>query len=171
VLPDIILAEAPPLLAPYVKLIPGFELHLIPERAVGWWQTEDLPDFKNRVRVVGDNLHRDYTLKNTEAADRLIHRWTSVLKSSERNAVHVIPFSLYFRNNIPLQAVGHQCGTCCFGSDPKTSVLDLNCLTHDLITFMSSMVAGQSHFRISTSYRAVLKLINQTIELTPNKKV
>jgi hypothetical protein len=94
-----------------------------------------------------------------------------VLKSSERNAVHVIPFSLYFRNNIPLQAVGDQCGTCCFGSDPKTSVLDLNCLTHDLITFMSSMVAGQSHFRISTSYRAVLKLINQTIELTPNKKV
>ncbi|WP_445243500.1 MULTISPECIES: GMC oxidoreductase [unclassified Microcoleus] len=45
----------------------------------------------------------------------------------------------------------HQCGTCCFGSNPKTSVLDLNCLTHDLITFMPSMVAGQSHFRSSTS--------------------
>ncbi|MEG4218775.1 hypothetical protein QUA27_25860 [Microcoleus sp. Pol14C6] len=64
--------------------------------------------------------------------------------------MQVIPFSLYFRKNIPLQAVDHQGSTCCFSSDPKTSVLDFNCLTHDLITFMSSMVAGQSHFRIST---------------------
>ncbi|MEG4535030.1 hypothetical protein QUB06_31525 [Microcoleus sp. D2_18a_D3] len=30
-LPDMIPAEAPPLLAPYVKLIPSFELHLMPE--------------------------------------------------------------------------------------------------------------------------------------------
>lgn len=133
VLADMIPAEAPPLLAPFVKLIPGFELHLMAERSVGWWlQTEDLPDPNNRVRVVGDRLHLDYTLNNTEAADRLVHRWTSVLKSIERNAMHVIPFSLYPRNNIPLQAVGHQCGTCCFGSDPKTSVLDLNCRTHDV---------------------------------------
>jgi choline dehydrogenase-like flavoprotein len=28
--------------------------------------------------------------------------------------------------------VGHQCGTCRFGSDPNTSVLDLNCRTHDI---------------------------------------
>lgn len=133
VLADMIPAEAPPLLAPYVKLIPGFELHFIAERAVGWWlQTEDLPDPNNRVRVVGDKLHLDYTVNNTEAADRLVHRWTSVLKSMSRNAMHVIPFSLYPRNNIPIQAVAHQCGTCRFGSDPNTSVLDLNCRTHEV---------------------------------------
>jgi choline dehydrogenase-like flavoprotein len=28
--------------------------------------------------------------------------------------------------------VPHQCGTCRFGEDPKTSVLDLNCRTHDV---------------------------------------
>jgi choline dehydrogenase-like flavoprotein len=55
-----------------------------------------------------------------------------VLKSIERNAMHVIPFSLYPRTDVPIQAVGHQCGTCRFGSDPKTSVLDLNCRTHDI---------------------------------------
>lgn len=126
-------AEAPPLLAPYAKLLPGFELHLIAERSVGWWlQTEDLPDPNNRVRVVADKIHLDYTLNNTEAAERLVHRWTSVLKAVNRGFKHVIPFSIYPRNHLPVQAVAHQCGTCRFGSDPKTSVLDLNCRTHDV---------------------------------------
>lgn len=133
VLADMIPAEAPPLLAPFVKLIPGFELHLIAERAVGWWlQTEDLPDPNNRVRVVGDKLHLDYTDNNSEASNRLVHRWTSVLKGVNRDNKHVIPFSIYPRSEEPVQTVGHQCGTCRFGTDSKTSVLDLNCRTHDV---------------------------------------
>jgi len=133
VLAHMIPAEAPPLLAPYVKLVPGFELHLIAERAVGWWlQTEDLPDPNNRVRVVGDKIHLDYTLNNTEAADRLVHRWTSILKAVNRGFKHVIPFSIYPRNHLSIQSLAHQCGTCRFGWEPKTSVLDLNCRTHDV---------------------------------------
>jgi choline dehydrogenase-like flavoprotein len=31
-----------------------------------------------------------------------------------------------------IAAVGHQAGTCRFGSDPDSSVLDLNCKAHDL---------------------------------------
>ena len=86
-------------MAPLVKLIPEYERHLIAERSVGWWlQTEDLPDPNNRVRVAGDKINLDYTPNNTEAGDRLIHRWTSVLKSLNRCcAKHVIPFSLYPR--------------------------------------------------------------------------
>ena len=133
VLADMLPAEAPPLMAPLVKLIPEFERHLIAERSVGWWlQTEDLPDPNNRVRVAGDKIYLDYTLNNIEAGDRLIHRWTSVLKSLKSSAKHVIPFSLYPRAQMPVQAVGHQCGTCRFGTDSKTSVLDLNCRTHDV---------------------------------------
>lgn len=133
VLADMLPAEAPPLLAPYIKLVPEFGLQLAAERSVGWWlQIEDLPDPNNRVRMVGDKLHLDYTLNNTEAAERLVHRWTSVLKSANAETKHVIPFSIYPRNQVPVQAVGHQCGTCRFGSDRTTSVLDLNCRTHDI---------------------------------------
>ena len=134
VLADMLPAEAPGLMAPLVKLIPEYERHLIAERSVGWWlQTEDLPDKNNRVRVAGDKINLDYTPNNTEAGDRLIHRWTSVLKSLNRCcAKHVIPFSLYPRAQMPVQSVGHQCGTCRFGTDSKTSVLDLNCRTHDV---------------------------------------
>ena len=133
VLADMLPAEAPSLMAPFVKLIPKFERHLLAERTTGWWlQTEDLPDPNNRVEVIHGKIHLNYTLNNTEAGDRLLHRWTSVLKSLERKTMHVIPFSIYPRSHIPLQAVGHQCGTCRFGSDPNTSVLDLNCRTHDI---------------------------------------
>ena len=120
-------------MAPFIKLIPHFEQHLIAERTTGWWlQTEDLPDPNNRVQVTDGKVHLNYTPNNTEAGDRLIHRWTSVLKAMSCKAVHVIPFSIYPRNHVPVQAVAHQCGTCRFGSDPKTSVLDLHCRTHDV---------------------------------------
>ena len=120
VLADMLPAEAPPLMAPFVKLIPKFERHLLAERTTGWWlQTEDLPDPNNRVQVIDGKTHLSYTDNNTEAGDRLLHRWTSVLKSLARKTIHAIPFSLYPRNHVPVQAVGHQCGTCRFGSDPK----------------------------------------------------
>nr|WP_317845580.1 GMC family oxidoreductase [Pseudanabaena sp. UWO310] len=31
-----------------------------------------------------------------------------------------------------MQGIGHQVGTCRFGEDPQTSVLNLNCQTHDI---------------------------------------
>ena len=163
VLADMIPAEAPPMLAPYVKLIPELELHLIAERSVGWWlQTEDLPDPNNRVRVIGDKIHLDYTINNNEAADRLIHRWTSVLKSVNRGFKHVIPFSIYPRNHVPVQAVAHQCGTCRFGSDPKTSVLDLNCRTHDVDNLY---VVDGSFFPSNSGVNPTLTIMAQALRV------
>jgi choline dehydrogenase-like flavoprotein len=45
---------------------------------------------------------------------------------------HLIPNSAYLGKEIPIAGVGHQSGTCRFGIDPKTSVLDLNCKAHEL---------------------------------------
>ena len=36
------------------------------------------------------------------------------------------------RKKIPLQGVAHQVGSCRFGTDPETSVLDLNSRAHDV---------------------------------------
>ena len=33
---------------------------------------------------------------------------------------------------MPMHSLGHQVGTCTFGEDPSTSVLDLNCRAHDV---------------------------------------
>ena len=45
---------------------------------------------------------------------------------------HLIPRNLYMKNEIDIGGVAHQAGTCRFGRDPKTSVLDTNCKAHEL---------------------------------------
>lgn len=162
VLKDMIPAEAPPLLAPFVKLVPGFELELMAEHSTGWWlQTEDLPDRQNRVRISNGKLHLDYTPNNLEARDRLTQRWTEVLKNIDRSQ-QIFPFGIYPRNQIPLQAVGHQCGTCRFGEDPTTSVLDRDCRTHDLDNLY---VVDGSFFPSSAAVNPTLTIIANALRV------
>ena len=114
------------------------------------------------MRVIGEKLHLDYVPNNQEASDRLTKRWTEVLKNIDRDE-QIIPFGIYPRNNIPLQAVGHQCGTCRFGDDPKTSVLDRNCRTHDVenlyvvdASFFPSSSAVNPRLPLRTRQRAAI---------------
>jgi choline dehydrogenase-like flavoprotein len=134
ILQEMISTEAPPILSLLSKLLPGFGLRQLTSNAIGWWlQTEDLPDPNNRVRVVGSKLYLDYTSNNTEAHDRLIHRWEDVLKTIDRSAENsIFQWGIYPRSDTPIQVVANQCGTCRFGEDPVTSVLDVNCRTHDV---------------------------------------
>lgn len=162
VLADMLPAEAPALLAPLLKLRPGAELKAIADHSVGWWlQTEDLPDPNNRVRVKGDSLYLDYKPNNTEAGSRLIKRWAAVLRQIDQTE-HLIPFSLYPRNMVPIQAVGHQCGTCRFGDDPTTSVLDLNCRTHDVANLY---VVDGSFFPSSAAVNPTLTIIANALRV------
>ena len=43
-----------------------------------------------------------------------------------------LPLSLYLFKKIPTMGVAHQNGTCRFGEDPRSSVLNVFCQTHDL---------------------------------------
>ena len=45
---------------------------------------------------------------------------------------HLIPRTTYLKNDIPIAGVAHQAGTVRFGTDPATSVLDVNCKAHEL---------------------------------------
>ncbi|NJO41553.1 MAG: GMC family oxidoreductase [Cyanobacteria bacterium CRU_2_1] len=134
ILQEMIPSEAPPILGLLSRLVPGFGLRQLATHSIGWWlQSEDLPDPNNRVRVSGDKLFLDYTQNNVEAHDRLIYRWTEVLKAVDQSAEQsVFNRGIYPRSDTPIQVVANQCGTCRFGSDPTTSVLDLNCRAHDL---------------------------------------
>jgi choline dehydrogenase-like flavoprotein len=117
--------DAPP-------LTPKFVLGALTTHAVPWWlTTEDLPDPNNRVRLVDGKIRLEYTPNNLESFDRLRDRWIDVLKSAG-HAEHWFRLHAYFKKRIPLEGVGHQNGTCRFGTDPKTSVLDVNCRTHGL---------------------------------------
>jgi len=118
--------DAPP-------LTPEIALHEMADHAMGWWITsEDLPDPNNRVNVTDEGqIILDYTPNNLEAHERLLDKLKAMLESCEKH-FHIIPNKIYFSKKIPLAAVAHQVGTCRFGTDPKTSVLDTNCKAHDL---------------------------------------
>ena len=45
---------------------------------------------------------------------------------------HFLPRSLYLGKNIPIGGTAHQAGTIRFGTDPKSSALDLDCKAHAL---------------------------------------
>lgn len=114
------------------KFAPGRALEDLASHSVDWWLTaEDLPERNNRVKVKGDKVFLEYSDNNTQAFDRLMNRWVRILKSIDCGET-IIPLSLYFRKRIPLQGVAHQVGTCRFGENPETSVLDINCRTHDV---------------------------------------
>jgi choline dehydrogenase-like flavoprotein len=130
---DVIFAEAPPILSVLSRVVPNFGLRQLATHSIGWWlKTEDLPNPNNRVHYVGDKLQVDYTPNNVEAHDRLVYRWVDVLKNVEQSQPNLFNRTTHPRSDMPIQAVAHQCGTCRFGEDPATSVLDLNCRTHEV---------------------------------------
>jgi choline dehydrogenase-like flavoprotein len=111
----------------------------VARNSIDWWlTTEDLPNPNNRIRVDGDKIILDYTENNNEPYERLEKRWIEILQSIECGQA-IMPNCSYFTGagktytgKLPLDGVGHQVGTCRFGEDPQTSVLDLNCRTHDI---------------------------------------
>jgi choline dehydrogenase-like flavoprotein len=130
---DVIFAEAPPILSALSRVMPNFGLRQLATHSIGWWlKTEDLPSSNNRVHYVGDKLRIDYVPNNVEAHDRLVYRWVDILKDVEATHSTIFNRTTHPRSDMPIQVVAHQCGTCRFGENPETSVLNLDCRTHDV---------------------------------------
>lgn len=114
------------------KLTPGLVLDEMARHSIDWWLTaEDLPDADNRVRWRDGRIVLEYTEKNGAAYERLLKRWQAVLKAAGMGS-QFFDLSLYLKKKIPLQGVAHQVGTCRFGEDPRSSVLDVDCKAHEL---------------------------------------
>ena len=45
---------------------------------------------------------------------------------------HLLERHAYLKNDIPVAGCAHQAGTCRFGRDRATSVLDVNCRAHEV---------------------------------------
>lgn len=112
---------------------PGFALEEMARHSVDFWlTTEDLPDPENRVTLDRDGkIVLNYTFNNVVPTKRLFTRLKSMLESLGMHK-HLIPNTAYMGKEIPIAGVGHQSGTCRFGTDPQTSVLDVNCKAHEL---------------------------------------
>ena len=73
-----------------------------------------------------------YQATNQVPKKRLYEQLKSMLGHLDMDHHHLLPHHGYLKNEIPVAGVAHQAGTCRFGSDPATSVLDTNCKAHEL---------------------------------------
>jgi len=115
-------------------LLPKGLLGDLAHHAVDFWlSTEDLPDPKNRVTVDrSGNLTLSYTPNNQVPKQKLYDKLKSMLHHLGMHPEHLIPRDIYMKTDIPIAGCAHQAGTCRFGTDARSSVLDTNCKAHEL---------------------------------------
>ena len=116
------------------KLAPKWALRDVADHAVDFWlSTEDLPSPDNRVTLADDgNIRLSYKPTNSTASSRLYHQFKSMLGRLRLQEDHLVHRFAYMKTDIPIAGVAHQAGTCRFGNDPQTSVLDADCKAHEL---------------------------------------
>ena len=150
---DKILAYGPP-------LMPNLMAEFIANHSLSWLLiTEDLPSFNNRVLIRNGKVFLEYTHNNQTAFNKLIKDWIEVLKSI---SVFKSTETLHIPQKMTLREVTHQCGTCRFGEDPHTSVLDINCRTHDVDNLY---VVDSSFFPSSAALNPSLTIIANALRV------
>ena len=116
------------------RLAPQWSLDRIAKHAIDFWlSTEDLPKPDNRVTVDRDGkVTLSYTETNAVPKKRLYDEVRSILGQLDMNPGHLVHRFAYMKNEIPVAGCAHQAGTCRFGTDPATSVVDTDCRAHEL---------------------------------------
>ena len=122
--------EAP--LPHLMALVPEMPFDKMAEHSIDFWlQTEDLPLPENRISYDGDRVVLNVRETNVEAATRLEAKLKEMLVPMKAWPV-LFKRGLYLGKDIPIGGTAHQAGTLRFGTDPATSVLDLDCKAHEL---------------------------------------
>ena len=132
--------------------LPTWALSMAANRSMDFWLfTEDLPDPDNRVTVrVDGRIQIDWTPNNVRAHEVLTHEVGALLRS--------IGFPLIFSERTGIAVNSHQAGTVRAGEDPRTSVLDVNCRTHDV----------ENLFVVDSSFFPSLPVMNPALTIAAN---
>jgi choline dehydrogenase-like flavoprotein len=115
------------------KIYPGKSYEELKRMTIDFWLTaEDLPSPGNRVTLTKQgNIKVYYQRNNYTAYEKLKEKLKQVfVKLGELdNKYRDIQWAGY---DLDISGMSHQNGTMRFGTNPKNSVLDLNCKAHDL---------------------------------------
>ena len=130
-------------------------------RGVDWLvMSEDLPEPENRVTVERDGRIRlRYRPNNVTAHRRLVKETERILKR--------IGFWIVMKHSHGSRNTTHQCGTLCFGTDPRASVLDPYCRTHDV---QNLFVVDASFFPSSAAVNPGLTIAAQALRTADHIK-
>ena len=149
-------------------IAPGWTLELMAHHSLDFWLTsEDLPDPDNRVTV--DSTGQPvlaYRSNNEEGHRRLIARLKQLMEHLDMHP-HLLPRQLFVGQRIPLAGVAHQNGTVRFGTDPRTSALDVHCRAHDVDNLY---VVDGSFFPSSSAVNPALTIVANALRVGDHLK-
>ncbi len=138
------------------RWVPKPFLHALANRSVDWRvMSEDLPDPENRVTLgSGDRIEIHFRPHNHGAHNRLIQAATRMLKRAG--------YPIVLIQRMGIETNSHQCGTLRFGTDPKNSVLDPFCRSHDVPNLF---VVDSSFFPSSAAVNPALTIAAQALRV------
>ncbi|HEX6974825.1 MAG TPA: GMC family oxidoreductase, partial [Vicinamibacterales bacterium] len=131
------------------------------KRGVDWLvMSEDLPTENNRVLLDSKGrIQLLYRPNNVQAHRRLVVHTKRILRR--------LGFWLVVKHSHGARNTTHQCGTLVFGSDPRTSVLDTFCRTHDIDNLF---VVDASFFPSSAAVNPGLTIAAQALRVADHIK-
>jgi choline dehydrogenase-like flavoprotein len=103
----------------------------------------------------------EYQENNLEGHKRLVKRLKGMLNELGCEH-HLLEATAYLGKKIPIAGTAHQCGTVRFGSNPRTSALDVHCRTHDVDNLY---VVDGSFFPSSTAVNPALTIIANALRV------
>ena len=130
-------------------------------RGVDWLaMSEDLPDTRNRVTIdANGRIQLHYRPNNLRA-----HR---MLVTEMKRILHRLGFWVVMTHAHGARNTTHQCGTIVFGDDPRESVLDPYCRTHDVENLF---VVDASFFPSSAAVNPALTIAAQALRVAEHIK-
>ena len=141
-----------------MRHIPLWAYQMWVSRATDWLaMTEDLPCAENRVRLgPGGQPVLHYQPNNVRAHEQLVAELRRVLSQLGLWSPKLFAHSTGVHNTT------HQCGTLVFGTDPRSSVLDPYCRTHDVENLF---VVDASFFPSSAAVNPGLTIAAQALRV------
>ena len=129
--------------------------------AVDWLvMSEDLPDVDNGITIDDQGrIHLRYRPNNLRA-----HR---LLVTETKRILRKLGLWLIVQHSLGAKNTTHQCGTLCFGSDHRTSVLDGYCRAHDVENLF---VVDGSFFPSSAAVNPGLTIAAQALRVADHIK-
>lgn len=114
-----------PILKSRMSLLPMPFARLVAAYAFGWFlQSEDLPNPDSRVTVRNGQITMQWVRSNMGAHETLISRVRAVMRRAG--------FPIVLTHTFGRKTTSHQCGTVRLGVDPGSSVVSLDCRSHDV---------------------------------------
>ena len=117
----------------WLQWFPGRPFDELARHSIDFWvMSEDLPRPENRITLSRDGrVTLDDNPTGQEAHARLRHKLEGLLTHVDAHP-NLLHRSLYLGKNIPVGGTAHQAGTLRFGTDPRSSVLNLDCRAHEV---------------------------------------